>query len=133
MASKVVEEAVEARLAANWNETQIFTENQEGETPSDGSPFIILQFPVSNTRRLTVNNRCFEETGVFRIIINAARGEGMQTIRDWGAELSDIFQYQTFDSVRCMSVSEPFTDESSDQGNYFQGTMVVDFWRTYED
>jgi hypothetical protein len=57
MAHKAVEDAVDAYLAAHWSTCPIFTENSEGSTPVDGSPFIIVQYPVANTERATVGQR----------------------------------------------------------------------------
>lgn len=52
MASKAVVDAVEARLAANWSATPIIGINLKGEPPADGSPFLTVQYPVSNSRHV---------------------------------------------------------------------------------
>jgi hypothetical protein len=54
MASKAVEDAVDAYLAANWTHAgvcPIFVENEQGEIPADGSAFLKLQYPVANVER----------------------------------------------------------------------------------
>jgi hypothetical protein len=124
LASKAVEDAIDAYLAANWSNCPIFTENQQSETPDDGSPFLLLQFPVSIVTRSVVDRRYYTEEGGFRIIINVQRGEGTDTIRQWGAELAALFRDQDVGPVECKIPTEPFTGDESDQGNYFQGAMV---------
>lgn len=130
MASKAVEDAVDAYLAAHWTHSSvcpIFMENVRGDTPDDGSEFLLVQFPASNVIRATVNQRYYREEGAFRIVINVERGQGTAQIRLYGDELSDIFRDQQFSGVNTLVPSEPFTDDSSDQGNYFTGAMVVPF------
>lgn len=130
MASAAVEELVETYLAANWTRAPIFSENKEGETPADGSEFIVLQFPLSDVRRSFVNQRNYREEGGFRIVINVARGEGTATIRQYGAELAALFRDTKIGAITCGVPSEPFTDDQSDQGNYFTGALVVPY--TYD-
>lgn len=127
MAHKTVEEAVEARLRALWTECPIYTENLEAETPSDGSPFLLLQFPASQVRRWPINQRRYREEGGFRIVICLAAGTGMETMRDWGEMLRLMFLDVSFDGVNCRVPSDPFTDNRSTEGAYFYGALVVPF------
>jgi hypothetical protein len=130
VASKAVEDAVDAYLAAHWTHSSvcpILMENNQGDAPDDGSSFLLVQFPISNVTRPTVNQRYYREEGGFRIVINVERGGGTAKIRQYGDELSDIFRDQKFSGVNTLVPSEPFTDDSSDQGNYFTGAMVVPF------
>jgi hypothetical protein len=104
MASKVVEETIQDYLAANWTDSQIFTENLEQETPVDGTPFIILQFPAMSVIRLAVSNRTYAEEGGFRIVINLRRGEGVQRMRDWGEQLATLFRDVRVGEVECVQL-----------------------------
>lgn len=132
MASRAVEDAIDAYLAANWSTSPILTENQHGEVPADGSGFIILQFPVSNVERVAVNKRLYREEGGFRIVIAVPRGVGTATIRDYGEQLATLFRDKTISGVTCLAPSEPFTDDESDRGLYFVGTLVCPFERYFE-
>jgi len=132
MASKATEDAIESYLTANWTNSPILTENAEGETPADGSPYIVLQFPAANVRRLPISNRHYQVEGGFRIVINVQRGSGTATIREWGEDLATLFRDQNVNGVKCVTASEPFTDEESDQGNYFQGAMVIEYTRDFD-
>lgn len=134
MASKVVEDTIEDYLTANWAHIAtcpVFTENEEGSIPSDGSAFLRLQFPVADVEKLPVTSRRFRESGAFRIVINVARGDGTDTMRDYGEELATLFRDQTIGDVSCLTAGEPFTDDQSDRGLYFQGAMVVEFERFF--
>lgn len=133
MASKAVEDAIDSYLAANWSNSAIYTENQQGEIPDDGSSFIILQFPVSNVERVQVNEPFYREEGGFRIVIATQRGAGTATIRSWGEQLATLFRDKKIGTVNCRVPSEPFTDDQSDKGLYFQGSMIVPFDRTFHD
>lgn len=131
MASRAVEDAIDAYLTANWSTSPILTENQQGEVPGDGSGFIILQFPVSNVERVAVNERLYREEGGFRIVIAVPRGVGTGTIRQWGETLAALFRDTRVGPVECRVPSEPFTDDQSDRGLYFQGSMIVPFERYF--
>jgi hypothetical protein len=127
MASRHVEEAVQAYLTTGWTDAPILVENEQGEGPEDGSPFVRLQFPASNVARWPVDQRYYREEGGFRLVIAVERGIGTQKIRDWGEELAELFRDREFDGVITRAPSEVFTDDDSDTGNYFVGTMIVPY------
>lgn len=132
MSSKVVEDTIQAHLEANWNaRSPVLTENEQGETPGDGSPFIVLQFPVANFRRVSITSRLYEEKGGFRIVINLERGSGTALMRQWGEDLAAMFRNQLIGTVDCLVPTEPFTDDQSDEGNYFTGAMTCEYQRFF--
>jgi hypothetical protein len=127
MASAAVEELVETYLRDHWTSAPIFPENTEGDTPSDGSPFVVLQFPMLNTERVTLSDPCYSETGTVHISINVARGDGTATIRQFGAEIAALLRDKKFGQLTYGVPSEPFTDDTSEEGVYFKGSMYVPF------
>lgn len=130
MASRAVEDAIEAYLNSNWthlNECPVFVENKDSSTPDDGTPFLVLQFPLSTVRRVCVSHPLYREEGSFRIVINVERGEGTDKIRQYGEELADLFRDKQIGPAFCRVPTEPFTDDQSDQGNYFVGSQVFPF------
>jgi hypothetical protein len=130
MASKAVSDAVETYLRANWSDTVVLTENVEQEIPGDGAPFLRLEFPVSNSEWTILSSSKWREEGVFRIVIAVPRGEGMDRMRDWGEELADLFRNVDVGGEACCGVpDEPFSDNESDEGLYFIGSMVVPYYR----
>jgi hypothetical protein len=112
LASKALEDAIDAYLSANWTTTPIFTENEQSEIPADAGAFIILQFPVANVERVSPAARLYREGGAFRIVINVPRG----------VRIGD---------VDCRAAGEPFTDDESDRGLYFTGSLTVPFDRYF--
>jgi hypothetical protein len=131
LASKALEDAIDAYLAANWTTTPIFTENEQGEIPADAGAFIILQFPVANVERVSPAARLYREGGAFRIVINVPRGAGTSLIRQYGSDLADIFRDVRVGDVDCRAAGEPFTDDESDRGLYFTGSLTVPFDRYF--
>lgn len=130
MASKAVEDAVDAYLGAHWAHVDvcpIFVENQQGEIPADGSAFLKLQYPAANVDRLSVTDRLYREQGAVRVLIHVPRGAGTALIRQYGSEVAALFRDQAFSGVRCLVPTEPFTDDESDQGLYFVGSVVVPY------
>jgi len=80
---------------------------------------------------VSVSNRTYREAGGFRIIINVPRGAGTATMRDYGASLANLFRDVRIGAIDCRAVAEPFTDDQSDKGLYYQGAMVVEFARYF--
>jgi hypothetical protein len=130
MARKAVVDAVETRLAANWAATPIIGLNTlQGEAPSDGSAFVRVEYPVSDTRQITFGspgNNFWREQGAFRIIINAERGSELDALA-WVDTLGDIFIGKQFDGLQTFAPGSPSIDDRNDQGNYYQLSMVIPF------
>jgi len=135
MARKEVVDAVRARLAANWdtNDAAIYDANSQGSTPTEGDPFIIVQFPVAETVRWPVNQRYYREEGGFRILIHTERGSGDQLAHEFADEISDIFRDQSFGGVHCGVPSTPLFDDENDQGLYYVTSVVVPYTFNFSD
>lgn len=131
MASKHVEDTVEAFLKDQWTATPIRMENTSSAPPADGSAFIIVEFPLSNTQRMSLGTRRYREWGGFRVVVCVPRGGGTGTIRGHGEALASLFRDVTVNGVHFQVPSEPFTDDQSDQAQYFRGAMVVPYWYSY--
>lgn len=126
MAHKKVEEAVEARLRANWTASAIFAENDEASAPGDGSSFVTLQFPFSETRRWSMGTRLHREEGRFRVVISIPTGTGKATVRDWGDQLAALFRDAKFGGVQCKSPGSPATIDDG-EGGYHVAAFTVPF------
>jgi hypothetical protein len=127
MASKAVVDAVQARLAAHWTACPIFKENEQGVTPDDGTPWLLLQFPVATTRNMTVGSRAYREEGGFRIVINIMRGTGSDLMFEWGDQIAAIFRDVKENGIEYLTPTSPFTDDQSDQGAFFTGSIVCEY------
>jgi hypothetical protein len=133
MAAKAVVDAVLARMQAQWTACPVVPENAQGDTPADASAFIVVQFPVSSTERWSIGDRQYREEGGFRLVINVERGGGIDKLMEWGDQLAAIFRYRSFDGVECWTPTSPFTDDRSDEGNYFTGSVVVPYVFDFTD
>lgn len=109
MAHKQVEEAVEARLRANWTASAIIVGNEQETAPADGSAFVTIQFPLSETRRWPMNSRLYREEGRFRVVMSVPAGIGMTMLRAWGDQLAALFRDVKFDGVQCLAPGSPVT------------------------
>jgi hypothetical protein len=131
MASKLVIDAVEARLTAQWSSCPVFGLNDEAETPTDGSPFLAVQYPVANEEQISVGSpgsQVFRETGGFRLVLSVERTRGMTQGIGWVDDLRTLFRAQQFGGISCLGASPAFQDDSIDNGNYVLLTVVVEYY-----
>ncbi|WP_062220489.1 phage tail terminator-like protein [Aureimonas sp. D3] len=122
--------AVRTFLAANWTECPIVEENTGFETPKNGSPFVMVQYPYSISERLTFGApgaNTHRETGGFLISVNVPRGEGVDRGRQWADRLADILRGKTFGHLRIQTPNSPPTDDRNETGNYFQLSFAVPY------
>jgi Bacteriophage related domain of unknown function len=131
MASKAVVDAVESRLAANWTATPIIGVNLKGEPPTDGSPFLTVQYPVANSRHVGmagVGNRTFREEGVLRLVLSVRRGRGQSQALQWCDQLAALFRAQQFNSITCRVPSPPIDNNDNESGNYFVLSIAIPYF-----
>lgn len=133
MPSAVVEAAFRARLEANWDIANgvIIGSNEVFDTPSDGSPFLIIQYPVAENRRPVLTRRRFEE-GAARIIYNAQAGAGLagplakaDTIA--AAFRGDKLKIGTSSNVEVFEPSPPIINDDNEEGNYVEFAIIVPY------
>lgn len=121
MAHPTAVAAIEARLAANWSATPIVGANTTSSPPADGSPFVVVDYPLSNTQRISTNTRLYREEGGFRLVLHAERGTGL-TAQAQAEQLAAIFRDQKFGTglaVNTLAPESPIVDDRNDEGNYF--------------
>lgn len=134
--SKAVLDAVKARLGPTWSSIDgtavpVFDINTVGQAPADGSPFIEVQFPVARRNNISVGapgDNVVREDGGFRIILNVARGLGIEQGMGWADELGSFFANKQFDGVNTWQADPPILDNSNDAGNYETLAVIVDFY-----
>jgi hypothetical protein len=130
MASKYVEDTIEAFIEddSNWSLSDVYNMNEQWEAPTDGTPFLMIQFVMPTVRRAGPTTRTYIEEGGVRLILNVERGTtGKDRMRTWGDVLAPLFTDRKVGEVECLVPTEPFTDDESDQGNYFQGAMIIPY------
>jgi len=131
MASHAVMEAVDARLDDGWDRCPILGENDQGETPQDGSPFLIVQYPVGSSRRWSVSDRLYRETGAIRFVIHTEIGEGKTKGAQWGDVLASLFRDRRFGGIRTQAPTPP--TEGIGDGNYHVTSLSVPYTRDFRD
>lgn len=131
MASKLVVDAVEARLAANWTLCTVRGLNGSADTPADASAFLTVQYPVANEAHIglgQVGQRTFRETGGIRLVLAMPRGRGVSLGLGWAEQLRALFRAQQFGGVNCLGANPAFLDDSNDDGGYFRLSIVVEYF-----
>lgn len=130
MALSAVSAAVEARLAS-WTHTPVRGLNDlSGDTPTGSGPFLVVQYPVSQSEQLTFGApgaNVWRDAGAIRFVLNVRRGKGLQEAFAWIDELAALFRGKTFDGVRTYAPSQPVIDDRNEDGPYFALSFSVPF------
>lgn len=131
MAHLTVVQAVENRLAGAFSYCPIRVENEGDETvPTDGGPFLTVQFPYSRSEWETVegpDGSDFLEEGGIRFVLAAPAGYGTHVYRGWMDEIATLFRGVSFDGVQTFAPTSPVTDDRSDKEGYFVLSLVVPY------
>ena len=130
MPAPTVLTAVKARVAANWTHAPVFDLNDEEEAPADGSPYLVILYPVSDSEQMSIGspgNNLHRESGVIRFLLYSGRGEGIDTAVQWAWELANLFRQQVFSGVRTLSPASPTIDDRNDVGNYYVFPVTVPY------
>lgn len=131
MASKAVVDAVMARLAANWTNCPVVEMNTVRTAPAAGTPFLVVQFPVSNEEHITlgqVGQRTFREEGGFRLVLAMPSGAGLGTGQLWSDQLRALFRAAQFAGVNCLGATGGPLADGNDDANYFKFSVVVEYY-----
>lgn len=133
MPSAAVKDAFSDRLEANWDTADgiILGVNGETEPPSDGSPFLIIQFPVVENSRPMLTKRRFEE-GAARIVYNAPSGSGVDDPLAKAETIADAFRGDRLKigsslNVEVFEPSSPIINDNNEEGNYFELSVIVPY------
>ncbi|WP_185982983.1 phage tail terminator-like protein [Aureimonas mangrovi] len=131
MAQKEVINAIEARLASGWAGADVYGINgTDGDTPEDGTAFVVLQYPYSTARQLTFGAPGFNvwrEEGAVRFVIHVERGSGAAQGLNWAAEIAAIFRGKEFDGVQTFAPTSPVVDDANEDGNYYALSFAVPY------
>lgn len=137
MPRKAVYDAVHARLegarlTAPWAACKIFEANKERETPKDGSPFILVQFPASSAGS-PVLERFFREEGGIRIVIHVESGTGVSQGLSWADDIATLFRSRRFGGVETKVPTSTPLDDGNDAAVYFRVSVVVPYTFNFRD
>lgn len=134
MARKVVTDAIEAHLADHWINCPIIPLNGKEPAPTDGTPFVTVQYPVAQPpKRFSISTPYYQEEGTIRLTIFTARGEGLSTVLEWADALAKLFRDRKFAGVQCHVPSSPTFNDSNNQGVYFVAPIIVPYTTYFHD
>jgi hypothetical protein len=130
MPSAAVEAVFRTRLEANWNiaDGVILGSNEVMTAPSDGSPFLIIQYPVANNTRPMLKTKRFEE-GAARIIYNAQVSSGLPGPLAKADAIANAFRGDRLiiSGVEIFEPSPPIINDNNEDGNYFELAVIVPY------
>lgn len=130
MASPSVVTAFETVLADEWTRCPIIPENAQSQTPVDGTPFLMVQFPFVTREQITFGtpgSNVFREEGAARMVLNIERGAGLIEGRQWAEELVAMFSGRDIGSVIIRDIDGPVTDDRNEDGNYFRLALAFGY------
>lgn len=131
MASKAVVDAFAAQIAAVWSNTPIIGPNSTATPPSDGSPFLIYEFPVAREDQISLGApgaRVFREEGAVRLVLLAPIGVGLDPYQGWMDALRASFRGVKFSGVNTWAPGPPIINEESSRGSYFEISTAIPFY-----
>lgn len=121
MAHPNVETAIYDHFVANWTRCAIMQPNVDMALPGDGSPWLLINYPVSRASKVTLRQRS-RETGSIRVVVAVEIGIGGTKSRQWAEEIAALLSRKTIGGVVCdvASVGDGFDDGS----NYRRSVIV---------
>lgn len=131
MARKAVVDAVRDYLTANWTACPVVEANTTSRAPADGSSFIVLTFPVTNSDQLTFGApgaNYWRDEGAFRLLINVPRDSGADQALEWADALADLFRGKRIGGVLMTAApSAPALDDRNDDGKFWSVSIAVPY------
>lgn len=130
MPMKAVNDAINARLLANWTATPIIPYDTIREPPYGVNAFLVVHYPVINGGRPTLGRKFWIE-GTFRLVLNVMSGMGLDQPLIWADELGLLFRETSFDGVETFEVDGPVVADDIDAGQWIGYSVVVRFRHQY--
>jgi hypothetical protein len=134
--SPVVESAFKARIAANFTTIPTIGVNDRMEPPSDGSSFIVIQYPVVNGDKPSIGRRFFEE-GAARIVFNVQKGPAESDAHNtWMPTVKALFLEKSASDLGVAGLQTfvpdgPVTNDTNDDGNFVSFSLIVPYRYQY--
>lgn len=131
MASKAVQDAIEARLQtwSNLSSCPLADFNEVGTSPR--AAFLQIEYPFSEEERIpiTAPPALYRETGGIRFVLNIRIGTPLDNARTWVDELRDIFRdkddFTGVPDLQTEEASPALFDKDNRRGAFWQVPFVV--------
>jgi hypothetical protein len=125
MPAAFVESTFRAKLATDWTATPVLKANGDNETP-DANAWLELQFPIGNGSQ-AFQRRYFED-GAARFVLNIKTGTELADGLALADELAALFRTQKLaNGLETFAPSGPIVDNSNDNGNWFELSVIVPY------
>lgn len=134
MASQAVAAAFRAKIGETYQSLPVFYPNEGVDTPSDGTQFLSIQYPVSSEECVGlggVGHRTFRERGTIRIVLSVPRGldkDGMNAALVLIESMRGLLRAQIFGGVTCEEASPPVSNDDNDAGAYWKLSFAVPYY-----
>lgn len=133
MPAPAVDAAFKARLAQYWTATPVIGVNGVTQAPTDGSSFMVVQYPVVNGEKPVVGRRFFEE-GAARLVLNVEKSIADVDGASWAATLASLFRDRKLSSgIETFTPSGPITNDAIDDGQYVEVAVIVPYRYQFDD
>lgn len=135
MPSPAVDMAFKARIAANFTAIPtIGVPVERTEPPSDGSSYIVIQYPVVNGDKPALGRRFFEEGGA-RIVVVVTKGAAENDARDtWLPALASLFRERKLaGGLETFAVDGPIINDTNDDGLFVSYSLIVPYRYQFDD
>lgn len=133
MPTPAVDTAFKARIAANFTTIPTVGVNNVTEPPTDGSSFVVLQYPVVIGEKPILGRRFFEE-GALRIVINVNRAIADTDGMSWAATLASLFRDRDITAgLETFTPNGPITNDAIDDANYVEFVIIVPYRYQFND
>lgn len=132
MARQAVVDCVTAALAA-WTGAPVFDENSKGSTPTDGSPFVVVQYPWARADQISFSapgENIWRDEGAFRFVIHVPSGGGLTQGRQWADQLADLFRGKDLTTIQTGAPTPAAVDDWS-SGTYAILSLSVPYRHDY--
>ncbi len=126
MPSAAVDAAFKSRLTTFWTATPVIGIDIT-EPPTDGSSFLVLQYPVVNAFKPVLSRHYFEE-GAARMVLNVVRGIEATDGAGWADTLATLFADRKLGGgIETFVPSAPITNDDIENGNYVELSVIVPY------
>lgn len=130
MPSPAVSAGFNAYIGANFTAIPTIGVNAS-EPPSDGSSYMVPQYPVVNGRKPGIGRRFFED-GAVRLVINAVRAIAETDGETWAATVAGLFRDKSsrdlnVAGLQTFTPNGPIVDDSVDLGDFVELAVIVPY------
>lgn len=133
MSSKLVKDAFNAYLQANWTDTDIVeVENVYVDQPVDAD-WVAVQYPGAYISNAAITNHCWREEGQIVVSLTGVTGTGTTSLDTHFENLLVLLMGQDISGVQVRGVSTPtyaFEErrQENESGNAYRYLITVDYY-----